>query len=145
MPTRVGTAGEGRYVDRAEGIVERYLAVGNATATVVDRDGRRVVRLVGTDSRRIDAEHYRVVALITPSGLVRELRVRYVARESGLETLVRVRMRYERVGSAEVSAPPWYDAARRATGDTDATANETGTADESESRTAPSTVSPTGP
>jgi len=102
---RVGD--EGVYEATAERLVVRYLAVGNATVTRTERDGETLFRLVGRTTGRVSASGYRVVALVTPAGLVRELRASYEPRRGPVRA-VELRWRYGGLGRTTVSAPAWY-------------------------------------
>jgi len=113
----VRSDGDGLFTARAEGYVARYLAAPNATVSTINEsaDERRYrVRATGAPPALPGAENYTAVAVVTERGLVESLTVRY-RPEPGAAT-VTFRMRYEGVGSTQVSAPPWYDAAREAVG-----------------------------
>lgn len=103
---------EGVYEVAAQRLLTRYLAVENATVVRTRQGDETLFRLVGRGSKRVqDGDSYRVVALVTPAGLVRELRVNYELPD-GPVLAVEVRWRYRGLGRTAVSAPEWYPAAR---------------------------------
>lgn len=107
---------EGVYEGAARRLLTRYLAVENATVARTERGDETLFRLVGRGSKLVeDGDSYRVVALVTPAGLVRELRVNYELSD-GPVLAVEVRWRYTGLGRTAVSAPEWYPSARAATG-----------------------------
>jgi hypothetical protein len=94
VPTRVVTTRE------PDG-VRRHLVVGEGRA---DPGALRV----GTDPRAVE-----LTAEVTPEGLVRSLRLSYVATLDGERVRVTWRIRYEVVGRTTVPEPPWLDRALR--------------------------------
>jgi hypothetical protein len=73
-------------------------------------DGAARFRVVGDGRSRAlpDAEEYRVVATVTPAGLVERLRANY--EEDG--TRVEVGFEYREVGTTIAPPPFWYSTAR---------------------------------
>ncbi|MEF8841699.1 MAG: hypothetical protein V5A62_08745 [Haloarculaceae archaeon] len=57
----------------------------------------------------LEARNYTVTALVTPSGLVTDLRASYdlVGGEARID--VTARLRFSSIGSVRVTPPPWYD------------------------------------
>jgi hypothetical protein len=64
---------------------------------------------LGSPYGLLEARNYTATALVTPSGLVTELRASYDL--VGGETPVRVtaRLQFSSIGSVRVTPPPWYD------------------------------------
>jgi len=106
---------EGVYEETAERLLARYLAVDNATVSRTRRGNETLFRLAGRGSERVEGEGYRVVALVTPGGLVRELRVNYEPTDGPVLAL-EVRWRYAGLGRTTASVPEWYPEARATTG-----------------------------
>lgn len=114
-PVKRYSGDEGMYEEAAERLLTQYLAVENATVSRIQRGGETLFRLVGRGSRRVeDRDTYRVVALVTPEGLVREFQVSYEPRDSDGQA-VKIRWRYTGLGRTAVDVPDWYPAARAAT------------------------------
>jgi hypothetical protein len=125
--TRYG-GGEGAYEQVAGGLLTRYLAVENASVVRTEHDGETVFRLTGRGSKRVaNGDSYRLVALVTAAGLVRELEVRYQGPEGESEAF-ELDWRYAGLGETTVRTPEWYGPARRATAAS--TATPTGTSDD---------------
>jgi len=57
----------------------------------------------------LEARNYTATALVTPSGLVTELRASYDLVGGGTRIRVTARLRFSSVGSVRVTPPPWYD------------------------------------
>lgn len=93
-------------------VIERYLAIGNATVAATRVDGQRYYRVTGTTDRipvRGELIDYSVEAVIAPSGFVRELAVEYVSEIDGERRRVRYQFRYTDVGSTTVEVPEWAE------------------------------------
>lgn len=104
------------YVTASAALVERYLAVGNATVRSVTWRGETAYRVTGTGptaDRLAGVNDYRVEALVTRAGLVVELAVTYSEPGATLGSeFVRIAWRYERLGNTTVEEPGWVEGAR---------------------------------
>jgi hypothetical protein len=98
-------------------LVTRYLSTPRTNVTgVVERDGRRLYRVVGTGppntTSAVTIRNYTVEALIDSRGFVRDVTVRASLEhpDTTPERAFRVKreMTYGRVGSTTVEPPGWY-------------------------------------
>jgi hypothetical protein len=107
--------GEGTYEEAAGELLTRYLAVENASVVRTERGGETLFRLTGRGSKRVaNGDSYRLMALVTPAGLVRELEVSYQGPEGENEAF-ELDWRYAGLGETTVRVPDWYGPARTAT------------------------------
>jgi len=97
--------------------VTRYLSTPRTNVTgVVDRDGRRLYRVVGTGppntTSAVTIRNYTVEALIDSQGFVRDVTVRASVEhpDTAPERVFRVKreITYDHVGSTTVEPPAWY-------------------------------------
>lgn len=95
-----------RYGGEATEAILRFLDV--AAATVSPRAESETYRIVGATDQVTGigaVEQYRVRAVVTRAGFVRSLNATFVAPE--LQRRYAFEFAYTRVGTAEVTAPPW--------------------------------------
>lgn len=100
---------------RTVAMLIRYLDVGEATVEHVLTDRGARLRVVGRDPRAPELRNvsaYRAEAVVTGSGRVELLRVRYVTADG---VSVRTGFRVRDVGSVRVAPPDWYGRARAET------------------------------
>jgi hypothetical protein len=112
----------------AEYLVWQWLGALNTTATeYVADDGTTRYRVVGRGFPGPDGtrpvENYTVQATVAPSGLVAEGHATYALASARGRYPVRFEWTYDRVGTATVERPAWYD---RAAGNATATDGEDG-------------------
>ena len=95
---------------RPEQVIQRYLAIGNATVAATRIDGERYYRVTGTTDTvpvRGTLLDYGVEAVVAPTGFVRELTVEYESEIDGERRRIRYHFRYTAVDSTTVSPPDW--------------------------------------
>ncbi|MFB6150508.1 MAG: hypothetical protein ABEJ40_01755 [Haloarculaceae archaeon] len=100
--------------------VRRYLESDSADLAVVDRDGRRLVRIHVTEPPegvrerhpRATISNYTATAYVTPAGFVRTLAVEYEYESGSGRYHLRRRFDYTSVGETTVRAPGWTGSVR---------------------------------
>ncbi len=99
------------------GLVRRYLSTPRTNVTgVVERDGRRLHRVVGTGppntSSSVRIQNYTVEALVDSRGFVRDVTVRAMVTHPDASPRrafpVKREITYGRVGTTTVDPPEWY-------------------------------------
>jgi hypothetical protein len=143
--------GEGPTLDAAESAIVRYLSVAESTVTFEQtRTGPRF-RVTGRDATHpslAGVSDYRVEALVTTDGVVREVDATYDRpTENGTES-VTAGFAYATIDRTEVSPPSWLGRARAATAGLDLPATvPVGTPTATPGPVAPSgsTTTPTSP
>jgi hypothetical protein len=63
---------------------------------------------LGSPYGTLEARNYSATALVTPSGLVTEVRAEYDLVGGGARIRVSVRLRFSDLGAVRVTPPPWY-------------------------------------
>lgn len=76
---------------------------------------------LGSPYGTLEARNYTATALITPSGLVSEVRASYDLVGGGNRFRVTVRLEFSDLGTVRVTPPPWYGANGTGAGDSNAT------------------------
>jgi hypothetical protein len=95
--------------------LRQFLTAGNASVEVVVRDGQPFHRIVvdrPEGTRYPQSDDYTAIALVEPSGFVRQFRVNYELQRPDGRTVTTYEFRYERVGNVSVDRPEWLQAAR---------------------------------
>lgn len=117
---RVTTDGSrSRFVRSATNAIERYLPVGSASIERIESAAGPRYRLTSTEPSETLAplvDDYRVSALVTQRGLVRNLTATYTTERSTASGTTTFTHRYSStvtdVGNVTVSTPAWLSAAR---------------------------------
>jgi hypothetical protein len=109
---------EGPTLDAAESAIVRYLSVAESTVTFEQtRSGPRF-RVTGRDATHPSlsgVSDYRVEALVTPDGVVREVEATYDRPTPNGTESVTAGFAYATIDRTEVSPPSWLGRARAAT------------------------------
>jgi len=117
---RVGrcAGGEGPTLDAAESAIVRYLSVAESTVSFEQtRTGPRF-RVTGREATHpslASVSGYRVEALVTPDGVVREVEATYDRPTPNGTESVTAGFAYATIDRTEVSPPSWLGRARAAT------------------------------
>ncbi|MFB6300936.1 MAG: hypothetical protein ABEH65_11815 [Halobacteriales archaeon] len=108
-----------RYAIRAQVLLAKYLW-GNYSTSVSEarRNGEPVYILTLVGENPDQNVSTRTTAVIGPDGFIRDLQRKYVT-SSPSETTIVVSLRYTDIGTTTVEAPPWYEAAKNATAETE--------------------------
>ena len=107
-----GSVGPGPDTYRTE-LVDRYLSSPETELTgVVDRDGRRLYRIVANGTPRpfpdLFTRNYTAVALVDSRGVVHDLSVSYAIVSDDDRAIVETSVSYGSFGEVAVRPPPWY-------------------------------------
>lgn len=94
-------------------LVDRYLSSPETELTgVVDRDGRRLYRIVANGTPRpfpdLFTRNYTAVALVDSRGVVHDLSVSYAIVSNDNRAVVETSVSYGSFGEVAVRPPPWY-------------------------------------
>lgn len=111
-PSPGSTAG---FAMRPTGRYHRHLPFENSTVSRVDVGDRQHYVVRGTRSSVIehgDVQNYTGRAVIRADGLVRSIDVRFRTMTPGGPARINYTSRYDELGNASVSPPPWLPAAR---------------------------------
>ncbi|MFC7226437.1 hypothetical protein N0B31_03400 [Salinirubellus salinus] len=114
----VCAGGEGPPLDAAESVIVRYLAVRNASVTFEStRTGPRyrIVDHEATHPSLSGVRNYRVEALVTPEGVVREVEATYDPETQHGTATVTAGFAYAGVDTTTVTPPRWAPQAQAVT------------------------------